>query len=301
MEAGGDLYGGLIDSCHFVDKTLLFPSSLVFNILTAGASLDISSTPLEVCFCKNDKRNCEYSNTSEYVYPGGLLQVSVSAVGQKNGAVPALIQVDSTSNKISFYTLEKTQKTNRGCTDLQYTILSSESAVGSSELVILFAEGPCPRAGRSLEIMVHILPCPPGFEMSRISCVCAKRLQTFTNTCTVDARTVLHRRNSRFWMGFNDYGGLILHPHCPFDYCRSDEIAVIVDETDMQCNFNSLCMAVRWECQISSRETYSLFVGAMFSLIVLFLPFTMLLFLGQWFLAKSHWKIFSWWVNNPKV
>jgi len=36
----------------------------------------------------------------------------------------------------------------------------------------------------------------------------------------------------------NDSGRLILHPHCPFDYCISAHINVTLSDTDKQCENN---------------------------------------------------------------
>ena len=36
----------------------------------------------------------------------------------------------------------------------------------------------------------------------------------------------------------NTSDGLILHPHCPFDYCTSKELYIAVDDSDKQCNNN---------------------------------------------------------------
>ena len=43
-----------------------------------------------------------------------------------------------------------------------------------------------------------------------------------------------------------------------------------------------------------------LILAALLSLLFLFLPYTLLLFFGQWFQAKSNWKILSW-ISKPSV
>jgi len=49
-----------------------------------------------------------------------------------------------------------------------------------------------------------------------------------------------------------------------------------------------------------SNKHIPLFTVAVFCLIFLFLPYTMLLIFGQWLRAKSKWKVFSW-VNHHRV
>ena len=82
--------------------------------------------------------------------------------------------------------------------------------------------------------------------------ICAKRLQKFTNSCNIDSRTLKRNKGSNFWVGIEEQNetcsGLILHPHCPLDYCRNDQIDISIDYLDWQCQFNRtgiLCGACR--------------------------------------------------------
>ncbi len=39
-----------------------------------------------------------------------------------------------------------------------------------------------------------------------------------------------------FWIGYDSHSqGLILHPHCPFDYCTLETISLRLNSTDLQC------------------------------------------------------------------
>ena len=100
----------------------------------------------------------------------------------------------------------------------------------------------CPSTqNNTLADTVDIQHCPPGFQLSETqpTCICAKRLQRFTNTCLVDDATVLRAKDHDFWVGYDsDNGGLILRPHCPFDYCTSEETYLTVNDSDKQCNYN---------------------------------------------------------------
>ena len=108
----------------------------------------------------------------------------------------------------------------------------------------LYAQGPCsPTQANTLMVIVNIQHCPHGFQLSKNEsiCICAKRLQHFTNTCLIDSRTVLREHNAEFWVGYNsdnESRGLILHPNCPFDYCTAEETYLTVDDSDKQCNYN---------------------------------------------------------------
>ena len=152
-----------------------------------------------------------------------------------------MIQVTGTS-KIRLSSLEYSQNIDNNCNTLKYTIQSR--AVGTTQEKTLYAQGSCsPTQTNTLTVIVKIKNCPPGFQLSmnEPTCICAERLQQFTNTCSVDSITVLREHNVEFWVGYDsddESRGLILHPNCPFDYCTSEETYLAVDDSDKQCNYN---------------------------------------------------------------
>ena len=247
VEAGTDLYGGSIDSCYstlndFIEFYVPIASGNVFDAITSCESKPaISSDPLNICTCSDGVTNCSGSYHPEPVYPGGTLEVPVIALGQRNGTTIAVIQVTDTS-KTRLSSLEYSQNIDNSCSTLKYTIQSR--AVGTTQEMTLYAQGPCsPTQTNTLTVIVKIKNCPPGFQLSmdQLICICAERLQHFTNTCLVDSTTVLCEHNAEFWVGYdssNESRGLILHPHCPFDYCTSEETYLAVDDSNKQCNYN---------------------------------------------------------------
>ena len=252
VEAGADLYGGSVDSCTLsnIISGHMFNSSeaisgYLFDAITSSEIENepaISSNPLHICTCRDGLTNCSGSYHPAPVYPGGTLEVPVTALGQRNGTTAAVIQVTNTSNNIKIPHTEYSQNINNSCITLKYTILSH--AVGTTQEMTLYAQGPCsPSQANTLTVAVNILNCPPGFELSAIEpiCICATRLQQFTNTCLVDSTTVLREHNAEFWVAYdsnNECRGLILHPNCPFDYCTSEETYFAVEDSDKQCNYN---------------------------------------------------------------
>ena len=245
VEAGSDLYGGNVDSCTLNINVKIYPvysgpafSGYVFDVMTRSAT--ISSDPLDICTCVDHLINCTGFYHPEPVYPGGTLEVPVIARGQRNGITVAVVQVIETSNNFNVSNLEISQNILNSCTPLKYTIQSC--AVGSTQEMTLYAEGPCPPTKtNTLTVTVDIQSCPPGFQLSEAQsiCICVERLQQFTNTCLIDNATVLRTQNAEFWVGYdNKSQGIILHPHCPFDYCTSNEVYLAVDDSDKQCNYN---------------------------------------------------------------
>ena len=248
VQAGTELYGGNVDYCELITIVLVqygsysgpALSGYVFDVITSSENkLTISSDPLDICSCVDNLTDCIGSQHPKPVYPGGTLEVAVIARGQRKGTTPAVIQVVDTSNDISVSNLEISQNILNSCSPLKYTIQSR--AVNTTQEITLYAEGPCPPTEtNTLTVTVDILPCPPGFQLSETQpiCICAKRLQQFTSTCLIDNATVLRAQDDEFWVGYGGSGGLILHPHCPFDYCTSEEVYLAVDDSDKQCNYN---------------------------------------------------------------
>ena len=98
--AGSALYGGAIDNCELngVNK---YSSGEVFDMLIINNDPDnntsnISSDPIKICLCKNNLPKC-WSVRVPYlhrVYPGETFQISVVAVGQRNGPVSSTVRSD---------------------------------------------------------------------------------------------------------------------------------------------------------------------------------------------------------------
>ena len=257
VEAGEDLYGGAVDICklnseyfinsffcilHNIKQTKVRLGGSYFDaIIKSEKKPAVSSAPLHICTCRDALTDCTGSYHPQPVYPGGTLEVPVIALGQRNGTTAAVIQVVDISN-IRLGSLEYSQKINSSCNILKYTIHSR--ATGTTQGITLYAQGPCPPTQtNTLTVTMNIQHCPPGFQLSIEDpiCICAERLQRFTNTCLVDSTTVLREHNAEFWVGYdsdNESEGLILHPHCPFDYCTSQKTYLTVDDSVKQCNYN---------------------------------------------------------------
>ena len=94
-DAGSTLYGGAIDNCKLTDLDL-HSSGKVFDMIVHieddndyNTTSNISSEPIQICPCENNLPNCSKSwyDVPHAVDPGEIFQVSVVAVGQRNGTV----------------------------------------------------------------------------------------------------------------------------------------------------------------------------------------------------------------------
>ena len=241
-EAGTALYGGMVDRCDIQTSTVaqLFHSDEIFNKIfnitkrkNASRELGISSEPFRLCPCYYGHANCSQSEVTVTAYPGETFSVSLVAVGQRNGIVPSLIQSTIDGNGASLGDLQYAQSTKNACTPLHYTVLS----INHSVTLTLLADGPCLDLGYSLQVNVDLRSCPVGFQLSEAHCICEQRLQKYTSSCDINDLKI--GVAGSVWVGLDKTtDGIILHPDCPFDYCKSHSVRFTLNETDLQCNYD---------------------------------------------------------------
>ena len=252
--AGSILYGGAIDNCKLTGLNSIDVFDMFVQYQGDNKPSTISSDPFRICPCQNNLPDCSESNITLSLYPGEThYQVSVVAVGQRNGIVPANVtSVDKCILPCSQYI----QRTSKTCTTLNYTVDPQQSV--SLEL---YADGPCSMFGNKLVLKLNgAQSCPDSLENSSMSCICIQAFQKYgINPCSTTNGLVQIKRdpNETFWVGYNHYEpGLIVHPYCPFDYCVNEKVLFSLINTDMQCAHNRsglLC----GQC----KEGYSLELG----------------------------------------
>ena len=171
--------------------------------------------------------------------------MSVVAVGQRDGTVPSTVrgtvsEILTDSNLVNLLDYQYLQQANNTCTKLNYTVFS----LSQLPTIYLYAEDrPCSNYGSVNELQISVnlnQTCLPGFNISESerSCVCEPRLAKYTHQCNITNGLGQVTRDSGqvFWVGYdNQSHELILHPHCPFDYCVSHRVVFPLNNTDMQC------------------------------------------------------------------
>ncbi len=246
--AGSVLVGGSIDRCT-VNGQLLPNSGKVFDTIIDVSKQPripslITSQPFRVCVCENGHPNCARGGSLNInTYPGKRFSIPAVTIGQRNGTVSGQ-WVNAQVSPITVARLdvfEDRQILLEVCSNLTYTVYSNIAP----NYLVLYVPGSCSALDGSeerLSINVNInLHCPPAFNLSGPPhhCICEQRLQKYTNSCDINGQTILH--DGDYWVGYDNESnsqGLILHPHCPFDYCKAEPINFTLNELDLQCKGN---------------------------------------------------------------
>ena len=250
--AGSVLYGGAIDNCG---RDAYYSGEVFDKVVHYEAddtASSISSDPFRICLCNlNNHPNCSQSMKTLSAYPGETFQVSVVSVGQRNGIVPAAVRSHMDKGRLA--SSQYIQQTTKMCTTLNYTVFSQEDV--SLEL---YPEGPCSTVSAKLFLKLSISQsCPPGFslENSSMSCVCDRALQKYTNNCNITngLAQIARESDDTFWVSYDQYHRLTVHPYCPSDNCVSHAVNFSLNNADMQCAYNKsglLCGACKNECSL---------------------------------------------------
>ena len=238
--AGSDIYGGLIDKCKAKYHE---DSSKIFNAITENSALWISSPPYKICYCNSSEQQCNDVDLPYTFYPGKTIGFPVSSLGQRNKFSATTVQVVLDDGLSLGNYSQDIQQTTHVCSYLQYTLLSSSDAVGKQLSIRLYAAEPCGTTNTvsPLYIYININKCPPGFELQPPgSCKCDKRLEEYNVTCDINNQSIA--RTGSVWVGYDDsnstYSGLIIHSHCPTDYCKESTVSFTLNSTDLQCAHN---------------------------------------------------------------
>ena len=239
--AGNVLYGGWIEECHFETSTAqkynFYDISYISDSIGANNLTTIASDPYKVCPCMNGTLQCSIKSVAlPPMYPGQAFTVSVAAVGQEYGIVPSSVEAtfgQESNASVDFDQISQTTKAT--CTSLKYTLYSPNK----NENMNLTIVGKCQYASQKLLLKIRLLECPEGFELlgSPAQCMCQKRLLEYTKKCTIDDQKI--HRTTNFWSGYdNATQGLVLYPHCPFDYCTPPPNKFTMEHSDLQCSYN---------------------------------------------------------------
>ena len=273
--AGDGLYGGAIDYCftyhHFKNyrhhSGYYFSSEIfntIFNFTQQPGISNISSDPYGVCLCdESGQRNCSIKSYRfpKSVYPGEMFNISATTVGQRHGVAPASIKATVTGSHNTSRPIKRYPNASNHCVNLTY-VLHSNHDQESLELTVeqsiidqnsFYYRYPPP------VVIVSLKLCPWGFKLQHDPpyCDCDPLLVRHEISCNINHQTI--QRVVPVWIGCVDTmqvstnnsvltsrcasnqttsQGVVLHRHCPYDYCVPEKVNISLNSTDEQCAFN---------------------------------------------------------------
>ena len=212
----------------------------------------ISSDPLGVCLCTEDNQlDCNKTYEAISIYPGASFKLKAVVVGQRNGVVPGVVlaklqETDGTTvSKMG--ELQGSQSVGKQCTQLNYTIYSTNTF----EVLFLTPEHVRLNVRWYLPpriLNISLLSCPLGFILSNTTCKCecVEILKSRNIKCDINIQMIL--RPQSMWIGYT-YGlnttestleteGVLVHNHCPFDYCQTRDMYIDLNHPNTECTFN---------------------------------------------------------------
>ena len=252
-EAGSDLYGGSISNCivqshfwlfHGYQSAQIFHTLFHFESRNSNAISRISSDPFKVCSCDDSASiviSCDPIMRPLSAYPGALFKLPLVLAGLRSGTVPGVIHAEVLrywGSIAHLGLLQEAQEVGSGCKNLTYSLFS----IQSKETVVLQPERTTNqrRGGKSSILEITLLPCPPGFQLANKTgqCVCSSILQEYGVTfCNISDETI--HLTSNLWISTSFSGnaanGVMIHQHCPFDYCKSAPLQLNLKHPDKQC------------------------------------------------------------------
>ena len=263
--AGDVLYGGQVDRCsllpnafpqgpYFVNKVDLINKNIrewilnpddvfksLFNFTNKHSSSSlISSDPFRICFCHNESEPdfAVKQSIHKEAYPGQMFYVEAVAVGQYNGTTPGVVLARAVKSNTTHILKEAdlAQESDRSCSRLQYSI----SSISEYEEIQLVPAG-VSRHIFFANINVTMLKCPPGFALQNATseCDCHPLLKQYIVMCNIDNQTIMKADTA--WISFDKSfaSGVLLHPECPFDYCKVGTVTFkLTENPDFQCGFS---------------------------------------------------------------
>ena len=250
--AGTAIYGGYVEHCYvFGVKGTDYSSQDVFHgifnvpIITAQDLSPVSSIPTKVCFCNVSKLpDCVMTHKEFNVYPGEKISVSVVAVGEGEGVVPAVV----VARPIGLPE-EETQRVGKNCTDLKYTLYQQEI----NNFTLDIQKPDLQEAGHinsPRKVNATFKTCPIGFALKRdpTYCDCGPTLNKTHSKCHFGENGSPHiSRYPGTWIGLNNITSryntspvILTFSGCLPDYCNNQQLQLEVDNTTIT-NQNSQC------------------------------------------------------------
>ena len=241
--AGDSVFGGCLDSCLLKTSSnseMTLEKSTFWSLVQIygnHSQSEVAALPDKVCFCNEDSvgQSCPLTDSTE-VYRGEVFRVGIMASGQYNYASAAIVRsMIAPAFTGELGESEGIQELKSTCRFLPYSIKTTLEFI---ELYLFITD--CQMVGvldTPTILNVTFLPCPFGFELwgHPPKCDCAAHVRKRGVSCSIDTQMITRPPTS--WIG-NLSSELVIHTHCPFDYCKPDITSLSLHRQSEQCSFN---------------------------------------------------------------
>ena len=212
--AGEAIYGGSVDNCFTYNKFSGSHHNITFSQVykkifhvTPYSPSNVTSDPYGICFCKTSvstlKIDCtNRQQTLQDKFPGEAFNISVVAVGQTYGVVPALIGITSQSTNISMARYQD-PPLPKVCQIVSVRVFSKPNSTGTFNVTVKEVNAVKEKSNyyhlKVLNIAVSLKDCPWIFKFNRQtnSCDCSEVLSL--TTCNITTLSIHKARN--VWIG----------------------------------------------------------------------------------------------------
>ena len=254
LQGGSHIYGGWVDWLENDGITTYSPDTIEEISTFKGSSIsDIASNPIRICLCENKRPNCNIAHHSTEIY-GYLVHLDLMAVGQRYTPIQAYVRAIINSSEESIQIQPSVELLHDFCTTVSYKLYSDEQTLTLRpysrynkiyEINDLNALQLDFQLFHVVSIQVKVNQCPLGFELHKTdrNCVCQTLLSNHGLTCEPVSTTI--QRKGQQWVGITNIhtisqDRIIVHQHCPFDYCRTDNKSLLfhLEDEDEICAFN---------------------------------------------------------------
>ena len=211
-----------------------------------------------MCQCLELTPNCDNTVRRVELYPGQTFVIKAIAVGQRYGITPATLQANlKDSLKSHLEETQYVQDVEIGCTNLTFTLRSSAKketillTINNRDMIINTLQNAVwvveDKLFEQFVIHTHIRSCPLGFHFDNLSkeCNCLETLIHHNIHCDFSTYQVLRPipkwiNSTATYNSSDQISEVIVHNHCPFDYCIVSDSPMRLDleDPDEQCAHN---------------------------------------------------------------
>ena len=150
--------------------------------------------------------------------------VTLAIVGLKDGLTEGVVNLTSSDSSFT-----KTNRLNAKCTNISF---KTNLSLNTAQIYAKLESSSDPSLTKTIDVTTQ--PCPVGFTLGKVGCVCRPELNLSSITCDINTQTIT--RNGDMWIGYkNGSDCFIVRQNCPFDYCNDETIQFKVTSPDPQC------------------------------------------------------------------